>query len=220
MHQFKIICVFAVVTALALTSCHHTEKKQPAPPVTDTVAAVPMQGEKAEIRSWFRDPGLESWSRKMKKKDSGFSASRFSNTGIDSLEAQPSLPYPSAEWQSFRPYFVYSPDRHVAIDMYSYGNIVPDNPGDSGSSLQGGEPDSEVSLVDVKNRRKRRLLFAGPGTQFEKAAWLNDTIVLITGESDANPDNTMRPVMWKINLSDSSISTYEYQVADSSAQNY
>jgi hypothetical protein len=213
----KLILFCSASVALALASCHHTREKQAASSGEDTAAVAPVVSEKAEIQSWFQNPGLLSWSRKMKRKDSAFSVSGFSSSGIDPVEAQPALPYSIREWQTFSAYFVYAPGRDLAIDMYSYGSMPPKNEGDT--IMEGGEPDSEISLVDVRARKKRRLLFAGPGTVFEKAAWLSDSVVIITGESDANRDNLMRPVLWKVDLADSSVSTYEYkprQGADSS----
>jgi hypothetical protein len=205
----KLILLCSAAAALAVTSCHHQGKKQAASSAADTAAAAPVVNEKAEIQEWFQNPALLSWSRKMKRKDSAFSAGGFFSSGTDSVGTQPALPYSVREWQTFSGYFVYAPGRDLAIDMYSYGSMPPKKEGDT--TMEGGEPDSEISLVDVRARTKRRLLFAGPGTVFEKAAWLGDSLIIITGESDANSANLMRPVLWKIDLADSSVSIYEYK---------
>lgn len=192
------------------SSCNNSDKKQ-----ETTVTTTPKPAEKTidkntELRNWFQNPNLIQWSQRMKKKDSQFSVSHFSKAQEEPLQEQPGKSFSEEEWKSFQPYFVFSPDHTLAIDLYSYGNVSGKKSGDP-TELEGGDPDSEVSLVNVKNRTKTRLLFAGPGTTFQQAAWIGDSVILITGISDANAENEMKPVLWKIDLKEQTLNPYEYQ---------
>lgn len=200
-------------TALLFEACGHSDKKEDATSTTDTALTTPTEhlvNENTELRGWFQNPGLQEWSKKMKKEDTSFSVTHFSKTDKEAISQQPDASYSVEEWKAFEPHLVYSPDHLHAIDLYSYGNIPSLRPNGT-YSLEGGDPDSEVSLVNVKTRKKRRLLFVGPGTIFQQAAWINDSMILVTGESDANAENEKKPVMWRINLNDSSLNAYQYQ---------
>jgi hypothetical protein len=207
--------IFCLIATFLIASCGHSDKKEQSAESTDTTAAAPVQNESMDIRNWFNNPDLLKWSQRMSKKDSSFSITHFRKNGEEHLQSQPAISYSREDWKAFLPYLVFSPDHSRAIDLYSYGNIAVKKPDDT-DSLEGGDPDSEVSLVDVATKHKQRLLFAGPGTVFQMAAWIDDSTVLITGTSDANPDNKTEPVMWKVNLKDSTLNSYEYQGSDDS----
>jgi hypothetical protein len=196
--------------AFLFSSCHNRDEKEEKANETTVPAPVKKRSpENAELRLWFQNPNMIKWSQRMKQKDTAFSVSHFSKSKEEPLQEQEGKPYTEEEWQSFAPYFVFSPDHALAIDLYSYGNV----PGKAvtDTTLEGGNPDSEVSLVHVKNKTKTRLLFVGPGTTFQQAAWIGDSVILITGVSDANADNEMKPFLWKIDLRDKTLNPYDYE---------
>ncbi len=202
-----IACIFTLT--FLLTGCGSGDKKsQEQNSETarqDSIENAVSAG--TEIEQWFQNPELEKWKTRMEKNYQRFSASRFKNKQTDSLDTDHPQKFTEEKWRTFRPYFILSPDRSRAIDLYSYGLIPPD----SGKAWEGGEPDSEVNLVSLSERTKTRLLFAGPGTAFQLAEWLNDSIIIVTGESDANLKNKTLPVLWRINLNAGVITEYRYQ---------
>jgi hypothetical protein len=194
-------------TAILFPACSHNDRKQAD---NRTAKEEPVEEEGTEIQRWFLNPSLNGWSTRMHNKDSSFDITRFSPAGTDYLQLAPSgSSFDEESWKTYKPYFIFSPDHSSAIDLYSYGTI-PEKQPDGSVKLEGGDPDSEVSLVDIKTRHKRRLLFGGPGTVFQQAAWVDDSTVIITGTSDANENNQTQPVLWKINLRDSTLISYNY----------
>lgn len=187
------------------SSCGNKDKKSEKAPEKQ-----PQTAEDMEITRWISNPGLKDWFRQLERKDSSFKQTAFSKINEDSLHLITSeQKIEDKEWNVYEPYFVYSPDRTRAVDLYSYGTLPRQKP-DGSVILESGEADNEVSLINVKKRTKERLLFSGPGTLYQQAAWEGDSVVIITGMSDANIRNIMLPVVWKINLSDSTLQIYSY----------
>jgi len=75
------------------------------------------------------------------------------------------------------------------------------------------EPDSELSMVDVPRQERRRLLFYGPSTRFDDAAWVdNDTIAVVGSGSDEDVQDprkrSVQPLVWIVHLSANVVSMY------------
>lgn len=192
---------------LLLSSCGNQDKKQESEhPQEET----PTAEENADIKQWFTNPVLDGWFHQLQLEDSSLEESKFALSKTDSLNVTSSSAKISDEdWNIYQPYFFYAPDHSRAIDLYSYGTM-PVKQRDGSVMLESGEADNEVSIIDVAGRTKKRLLFSGPGTIYQKAAWEGDSVVIITGISDANQQNKMLPVIWRISLADSSLQQYNY----------
>ncbi len=205
--QGWILCFF--IPLFLITGCGSGDKKsrEQSSTTRDQDAVKNPAPSQSEMEALFQSPGLEKWETKMEKNYPHFSANRFKNKETDPLEVNHPQKFTEEKWKTFRPYFILSPDHSKALDLYSYGLLPPD----SGTIWEGGEPDSEVNLVSLSDRTKTRLLFAGPGTSFQQAEWLNDSLIVITGESDANRQNKTLPVFWRINLNAGTITEYRYQ---------
>lgn len=209
----KWLLLLLFMAGTLLVSCsgndHPSDEDQDSTAVSSTTA-------NAEIRQWLSGPVLGEWFRQAQRKDSSLKETGFLPLGTDSLQLNSAEQKISdKEWNVYQAYFFYSPDKGKAIDLYSYGTMPVKQ--DNGSvTLQRGEADDEVSLVNVKTRTKQRILFSGPGTIYQKAVWLGDSAVLITGMSDANEANKMLPVIWQINLSDSTVKAFSYQATSDS----
>jgi len=165
-----------------------------------------------DLQQLFKNPGVNQWKEEIKKDYPHFSVNYFEKKEIHSIPGQ-SENFSKLKWQNFKPYFIPSPNREQAIDLYSYGEVLPD----SGKPTEGGMPDSEVNLVNLSQKTKTRLLFAGPGTSFQKASWLNDSVLIVTGESDANEQNEMQPVCWIVDTYSGTITAFDYRDATSAA---
>ena len=209
--QLKQTLGWVAALLLLLYACGQSDKKSSAnTQERDSTAILPSGAQRstAEI-SWqqlMHNPGFSRWQQRMEKNHPHFSPEHFQKTEERPISGRHAEKMTEEEWQVFQPYFIWSPDSSRAIDLYSYGSL----PSASGAPTEGGGPDSKVSLVDISSQTKTDLLFAGPGTSFQHAQWINDSLVVVTGESDANARNTQEPVAWKINLHTRAVVQYDY----------
>jgi hypothetical protein len=111
--------------------------------------------------------------------------------------------------KSYESVLVYSPDHQKVIDMGTYGTIINKNKNEQ-DHIQSGEPDTEIAVIDLPSKERRRIFFSGPGTNIEKGFWMNDSTVLLAGK--ANEQNAQIPMIWLVTLSKNrnEIKRYEY----------
>ena len=97
--------------------------------------------------------------------------------------------------KTYESVIVYSPDKSKIIDLGSYGDA-----------------DTEVAVVDLTAKMRRRVLFFGPGTSADHGYWMNDSTVLLTGLR--TEQNASVPMVWKIEMQKKStvITRYEYSL--------
>lgn len=199
--------LIVIIGLVFIFSCKNNDKK--AEEQEESVSP-PVVSEQTEIKTIFSNPVVTDWFAHLQRTDSTLKTTGFRISNNDSIKtATPPESIADEEWNTYQPFFFYAPNRSQAIDIYSYGTIPVDQKNGS-VKLEGGEPDNAVYLVNVAQRNKLQLLFSGPGTVYQKAAWLNDSVLIITGKSDANEQNTMLPVIWQINLHDSTLETISY----------
>jgi len=113
--------------------------------------------------------------------------------------------------KTYESMIVYSPDKSKVLDLGSYGSVaVKDRNGKT--SFQ-GDADTEVAVIDLASKKRRRLLFFGPGTSVDHGFWLNDKTVLVTGQFHES-NNVSVPVIWKIEIEGDKnlVTRYEYTV--------
>jgi hypothetical protein len=112
--------------------------------------------------------------------------------------------------KTYESMLVYSPDKSKILDLGSYGSVpVKDK---KGNVTVQGDADSEIALIDLNTKTRRRLMFFGPGFSVDHGFWLNNSTVLLTGQKSEL--NTSVPMIWKIDLQEKSnvITRYEYAV--------
>ncbi|WP_344973972.1 hypothetical protein [Compostibacter hankyongensis] len=153
---------------------------------------------------------LPQWTGFLQKTTGGrFDVRKFDFLGSDVHQPPATDSFSAEEWNTYRPYLKYNPAGTLAIDLYSY-NMIPVKRKNGTVTLEGGEPDAEVALVAVKTGRRQRLLFSGPGTLYQDARWLNDSVAVITGISDANESNQPLPVVWRYHVNGQRMETFGY----------
>ena len=118
-------------------------------------------------------------------------------------------------FENYGPLLKYSADSSRFIDLDSYNiSIRKNNKGERVGRPQG--PDTEVNLVDVKEKMSTRLIFLGPGNNIEDAYWLdNQNLVLISSVDDSEAGDHVSLI--KYNLPSQTF--YVYETADSSLTN-
>jgi len=109
--------------------------------------------------------------------------------------------------QPFLKLISYNTDSTFGVDLFSYSYL----PGKIGERIyvEAGEPDMEASLIDVKKKQKKRLLFLGPSYILFEAQWLNKNEIVIAG-AEIVSDNKIKPLVWKIILPERLIEMYSY----------
>ena len=97
--------------------------------------------------------------------------------------------------KTYESVIVYSPDKSKILDLGSYGDA-----------------DTEVGVIDITAKKRRRILFFGPGTSADHGYWMSDSTILVTGVR--SEQNASIPMIWKIDLHDKSnvITRYEYSL--------
>ena len=97
----------------------------------------------------------------------------------------------------FKDFFIFSPDSTKFIDLDSYSIMLEK---DSIGRLfsEGREVDSEVALIDVKGKRRVRMLFCGTVCRYEEAYWKRNGLVYILGFTKENSMDY--PTIWTFDL--------------------
>ena len=113
--------------------------------------------------------------------DSSFTPDKFIEVSKDSIRNSPESAV-GPILKAYYPYFIFNTDSSFAIDLYSYNiHFVTKN---GKTAAKAGGPDTEVGLVDMENKTRRRIFFGGPSSNVVDAQWLNNrAFLLMTGEN-------------------------------------
>ena len=206
---FISVCVTAVVCTIASCSGNNKEEQKENIVVDDsTQTAVSIASEdsmmifnnKAEgwISASIKRPGID-WNH--------FHLEEFWSD--DSLQANPFVPEKDF-YKDYTQVLRWSPDSSYILDFGSYGSVkVKDASGNT--RIEGGEPDTEVSMIYPKERNKTRLLFFGPGTTIVDGRWLDSSQVAVLGVYDERGNNRPDTLMWIINAKDKFFRKYKWE---------
>lgn len=98
---------------------------------------------------------------------------------------------PNDYYSNYRSVIRWSPDSSHFVDFGSYGLVAVKHP-DGTTSLEGGEPDTKVVLVDPKAKKQTQVLFGGPGIHVMDVHWLNgQTFLMLYSNAYASPADTI-----------------------------
>ncbi len=210
----KILERLLLITIIIASSCQSGDDKKAGVEET-TLHTDSSEVEKidtvlsGETISFFNESGFSEFA---KTKSPGFDWSKFrmTNTWKDTPMVVNFNP-PPLYYDLYKPLLKYSPDSTMFIDLDSYNIKIERNKG----KLTGIEvgPDTEVSLIDTKDKKKTRLVFLGPGSSVEDGSWIdNENLVLMgfqeTGDQSANEGNPL-PVIWRYHLPTTTFYMYE-----------
>ncbi len=104
----------------------------------------------------------------------------------------------------YRDFFIFSPDSAHFIDLDSYSLALErDSLGQLVSD--GSEVDTETALIDIKGKRRIRVLFCGTACWPEEIQWINDDFVYILGFSEGIDGEAVvnYPTIWMYEISNS-----------------
>lgn len=149
-------------------------------------------------------PGLFSY---LAKQDSTFSTDSFQLTGEQKLDTVPPMPIDERQLQPFQKLLIYNADSSKAIDLYSYNYVITSRNGTT--KMEEAGPDTEVALVDLKAKTRKRIFFAGPSYNVWDAKWLNANEIALAG-AESEDNGAVKPMLWQVNLADASAEVYTY----------
>jgi hypothetical protein len=139
------------------------------------------------------------------KQDSSFNPSKFQQASSKSLNS-PELKMPDAVKQ-YSPLFIFNSDSTYAIDLYSYNIILRKRNGKIIANDAG--PDTEVAVINVKNKTRKRIYFGGSSSAVLDAKWTNNQeLFLLTGEIIGS--SKFQPQVLQYKPSDSSAREFVY----------
>ncbi len=97
----------------------------------------------------------------------------------------------------FNDFFIFSPDSLHFIDLDSYSIMLEkDSTGQFISN--GSEVDTETALIDIKGKRRIRVLFCGTECRPEEAYWIKNDLICILGFTKINKMDY--PTIWKLEI--------------------
>jgi hypothetical protein len=102
----------------------------------------------------------------------------------------------------------YSPDSTKFIDLDSYNLAISTNKSGKRIAEDMG-PDTEVSLVNLEDSTKTRLVFLGPGASIEDGSWLDNENIVLVGVQDNSAVTSKVIVVWKYHLPTNTFFLYE-----------
>ncbi|RAI98671.1 hypothetical protein LX64_04656 [Chitinophaga skermanii] len=132
-----------------------------------------------------------------------FNLDSLNQVTVDSVRNPFTTVMTQERYDAYAPYFVYNKEKTMAIDMVSYGNVLEKDVNGK-PRLLGGDPDSEVAILDVASKVRLRILFVGPSITIKEVNWINDHEIIIGG-IEADEHGLLRPVAWKYNMETSEL---------------
>jgi hypothetical protein len=197
----KIIkAIFFAALVAAIYSCSDAPETPPPVPSDSllTEEALP------QVDILF--PELDSF---LLSADSSFSIAGFEGGETEIKNDSADRSFTENQIEPFLPYLVYNGDSSYAIDLVSF-NFVPSTRKGK-TRLDAVGPDFEVNLLDLKNKRRRQLLFFGTMGAVLDARWQDNQTVLIMGANEIAGKDSLRPVIWKYVVPTGSWSVYTYE---------
>ena len=141
-----------------------------------------------------------------KKQYPAYDPSLFEMTGELRDLAYITSPMDEDRLRKFKPLLIYNSDSSLALDVYSNSYIAVMRQGHT--SFESGEPDTEVAIIDFRNKTRKRIFYTGPSFAVLDVKWLNDSVVALAGAMPVGTDQA-QPQIHKILLSDGVQEIYE-----------
>lgn len=190
-----LICLFAACNSGGDTEADRDSTTALNADTTETFTPIDTSTEFIETFSSNLEPWLKRTTKVTTLRLDNFSY--VDNWVEDSLTVSQANLTPEF-YKTYKPLLIFSPDSSKVLDMGSYGAMVSKNANGQTNIVQ-GEPDSEIAVLDVATRKRRRVFFFGPGTSIEKGFWMNDSTIVLAGKTEDSA-TAIKPVIWTVRL--------------------
>jgi hypothetical protein len=111
-------------------------------------------------------------------------------------------------YDNYKAFLKYSPDSSMFVDIDSYNIEIHKDKNGRTVPLEKG-PDTEVSLVNVPEKKRTRLVFLGPGNGVEDASWIDNQTVLLIGYHEKDTSKIKKAVIWRYHVPTKTFHVYE-----------
>ncbi len=205
----KYLSVLSIIAILFLSNCKDkSEEEEQAGPATNEEST-----ERLDTVFSANDIGVLNqlrFSRFARSQNQRVEWSEFrmvTSSQEDSLQVSAFQP-DSSYYKEYGRFLKYSPDSSMFVDLDSYnidfqknrkGQLVPIEVG----------PDTEVSLIDVAQKEKTRLVFLGPGNGVEDAGWIDNNSVVLLGYHEKDTSKIKTAVLWRYHVPTKTFYVYE-----------
>jgi len=158
---------------------------------------------------YFEDNGFSSFAKSRNPK---FSWNSFHLVNVWKEDTLLTTPFNANEkyFRSYGQFIKYSSDSTMFIDLDSYNIDLTRMPDGSYVGEELG-PDTEVSLIDLQDKLKKRLIFLGPGGDIEDGGWLDSQTIVLAGMQAGADGVTNVPVVFKYHIPTRTFFLYELQ---------
>ncbi len=202
----KIVLYYLLATALI--ACNSNKNEQQNTIVNSTEAAADISHEDSSLL--FKNNGAEWFQGAFQLPGLTWKNIELENFWInDSLEVEsfsPSIDF----YRDYAPVLRWSPDSSYVLDIGSYGLIaIKDDKGKT--TLEGGEPDTEISVLYPNKNEKARLLFAGPSSHIIDAKWIDKTQAIIIGTFELEDNLKEDTLMWMVDVKEQFFRLYNFK---------
>lgn len=111
-------------------------------------------------------------------------------------------------YKNYQSVLRWSLDSNFIIDFGSYGSMVVKD-ANGNTHLEGSDPDTKVSLINIVKQQQSQILYAGPSTKILDVKWMSNSeaLMLFSEEGENNRSDTL---LWLIDVSRSLIRQYQY----------
>lgn len=154
---------------------------------------------------------LKSWIGYYHTADTAFRIGRFRASGVnlhidpfDTIDRSDGL-----ESGSFGPILAYSPDSSFALDIWSYNHILSIRKGKP-PVIEGGGPEQQVSLLDLRTGLRRQVLYNGSAQVVETADWLSDDVFVLGMMNINESTGVWSPDILLFSMKDSVCTNFRY----------
>lgn len=204
----EYVVIIAAALLAACNSRREVNKEQPA--IADSTA----MPEQPLLELMHNNPSFTYWTNNYHIQPA--------DSFTESTSATDLYIYPdkidTASYSLYKPVLVYNRDSSSFIDAFSYRYIFEyDKAGRL--TARGGDPETEVAVVNLKTMQRTRIYYCGTGCIIQKVSWVNDDEVAVAGMVADNEDEVRyMPVIWFINTKNGHTVQYEYGKTFSEAE--
>jgi hypothetical protein len=194
-----------VATTFLLFACNNASDTSKESQDTATTAETEESIEPSEVeQAKISFPQLFSF---YESEDSSFTEGKFDVGIMDSMNITAPQPLNEEELKPYYPYLVYTKDSSKAIDLYSYNVMLSNRNGKTVGQAAG--PDTEIAVIDFRNKTRQRIFYAGPSFVIHDGQWIdNKTLSLVGGE--VIDDNRISPFVWMIDIDAKRMKVLDY----------
>jgi hypothetical protein len=213
LRRISFICikygVFCLTSFLAI-SCNNSDNNAE-PPVEEVTldSAQTAKSIREEDSAKIFNNNAEWLTKNLKNNSINWNKFKLTEFwGVDSLEKRAFVPAADF-YKNYASVLRWSPDSSFVLDIGSYGSVlVKDKAGKM--SVAGGEPDTEVSMINTNEKTKSRLLFLGASSEIFDSKWIDSSQVAIMGTVDEKGNNMVDTLMWLVDVKQNFFRKYRY----------